>query len=149
MAVNNPLIALGTLNRLRGGVTVPLFPSLNVTGPYLGKRGVRLNPIGQVTAQLEVMVGTVPSPEPYLMIDVMLNLLKTNGLAALWQAQAQSNSVIGRVTVHSDTSQYPDYTLYQCSITNVAPESFAGDEPNADFTIQGYWPTNNTLWNLA
>lgn len=148
MAVN-PLIALGSLNRLRGSVVIPSYPTLNVTASFLSKRGIRMDLVGDATQQLEAMTGVIPSPEPYMVVDVTVSLLKTNGLAAAWIAQLQLNSVLGNVTVHTDTSAYPAFNFSQCAITRLPPESFSGDEPNADFTFRGQYIVNNNLWALA
>jgi hypothetical protein len=148
MAIANPLIAQGTLNRLRGSITVPTFPILNVTAPYLGKAGISIALQGDTTTYIETLTGAVTSPEPYQRVSVTVHLLKTQGLAAQYKAQMESLSTIGSMTIVADASTYPDYTFVNCSIMSLGELSYAGD--NADFPVVlgGFYNINSQLWNL-
>jgi len=145
----NPLIAQGTLNRLRGSVVVPSFSTLNVTSPYLGKAGIKLSLDGETTTMIPSMTGTVTSPEPYQMASVTIDLLKTNGLAALYKAQMENNSVIGNITVIPDTSALPTYQMINCAIESVRELDFAGENASFMVVIRGYYIVNNAMWSLT
>lgn len=148
MAVN-PQLPLGNLNRLRPSLVIPSYPALNVTASYVGKRGIRLDFASDLTQQIDVMTGVVPSPEPYVVIDMTANILKTNGLAAAWIAQIELNTFFGNITLHTDTSAYPAFNFAQCAVARMPGETFEGTEAAVDFVIRGQWIINNNLWNLA
>jgi hypothetical protein len=143
----NPLIAQGTLNRLRGSVVIPDHSGLNVTAPYLGKEGIGLALEGEATGIIPTMTGIVTSPEPYMIVSVTLNILKTNGLAARYKAQMEDNTVIGNITVIPDTSALPNYLLYNCAIESVQPMKLSGEDAGFVVTLRGYYVINNALWN--
>lgn len=142
----NPLIQQGTLNRLIGSVQIPLFPALNVTPPYLGKEGIKLDLEGAATTFIETMTGNVTSGEPYRMVMVSINLLKTQALAAAWQAQELLQSVIGDITVRPDTNSLPPYALSNCGIEGVRSLSFNGQDAGYIVTVRGAWYINANLW---
>ena len=148
MPITNPLIDQGSLNRLRATVTIPNNPQLNVTPPYLGPNGVSMTLEGEVTRNLPTMAGTVTSPEPYQMVTVTIQLLRSQALAAQYKATQETNSLIGPITVRPDAVTLPDYTFQNCSITGTAPMTFNGGEPGYVVTIKGYYPTNSSLWNV-
>jgi hypothetical protein len=148
MPTTNPLIDQGTLNRLRATVTIPNNPQLNVTPPYLGPNGVSMTLEGEVTRNLPTMAGTVTSPEPYQMVTVTIQLLRSQALASLYKGMQETNSLIGPITVRPDAATLPDYTFQNCSITGTAPMTFNGGEPGYVITIKGYYPTNSSLWNV-
>ena len=147
MPITNPLIDQGSLNRLRATVTIPNNPQLNVTPPYLGPNGVSMTLEGEVTRNLPTMAGTVTSPEPYQMVTVTIQLLRSQALSAQYKATQETNSLIGPITVRPDAVTLPDYTFQNCSITGTAPMTFNGGEPGYVVTIKGYYPTNSSLWN--
>jgi hypothetical protein len=144
----NPLIAQGTLNRLRGSVVWANFPTLNVTAPFLNKEGIRLALDGEATTFIQTITGAVTSPEPYQMITLTMNILKTNGLAALYQAQMQNSTLLGNGTVITDTNALPVFPLINCAIESVRELSFAGEDAGFAVVVRGYWIVNNALWNL-
>lgn len=148
-AASNPQIAQGTLNRLRGSVVVVSNSSLNVTGPYLGRAGISIAFEGETTTMIPTMTGLVTSPMPYQMVTVTINLLKTQSLASLWEYQRQGNSVIGDITITTDTSALPNYIINNCAIDNVRELSFAGEDAGYVVTVKGYYQINNTLWSLS
>jgi hypothetical protein len=144
----NPLIAQGTLNRLRGSVVWTGFPTLNVTAPYLNKEGIRLALDGEATVFLPSITGAVISPEPYQMITLTMNILKSNGLAALYQAQMQASTPLGNGTVITDTTSLPVFPIINCAIEGVRELSFAGEDAGFAVIVRGYWIVNNNLWDL-
>lgn len=145
----NPLIPLGSLNRLRGSVVWPSFPSLNVTAPYLGKEGIRLALEGETTTYLPQMTGAVTSPEPYQLISLRITLLKTQGLAALYKAQMEASALLGDGTVRPDASSLPPYEITNCAIESIAELTFNGESADFAVNIRGYYLVNASLWDLA
>lgn len=139
-------IPLGTLNRLRVAMQVPNFPFLNVTASFVGRRSIRIARAGNTVENLDVMTGIVPSGEPYVKMDVYVNLIKSQGLANAYEQQLQAQATIGNVIIRPDTSTLQQYTVYQSSIITVEELSFAGDSPDYSVHIAGYYPVNAQLY---
>lgn len=144
----NPLIAQGTLNRLRGSINIPGNTTLNITAPFLGKSGISLALDGESVVYLATMTGAVTSPEPYLMVTCRAALLKTQSLSGIWKAQMEDNSVIGNAIVTPDAKPLGLYNLLNCSIKNVAEMNFAGEDPQWVIEIGGYYAVNSSLFDL-
>lgn len=147
--VSNPLIPLAPLNRIRASIVVASYPTLNVTASYLGKRGVSVDFGGEFTQMLDVMTGEIPSPEPFVPLDVRVSLIKTLALSGLWIAQAQLQTNLGNLTVHPDSSAFPDFDIFNASITRINAMAFDGSEPVCDITLRGYYPLNSALWTFS
>lgn len=60
-----PLLSLGTLNRLRGTILIPLRPELNISATQLGRDGIKLAVEGNITDMLAQMAGQVQSQSVY------------------------------------------------------------------------------------
>jgi hypothetical protein len=146
---SNPMIPQGTLNRLRGTVNFAANPQLNVTAPYLGKAGITMSLEGESTLMIPTMSGTVTSPEPYMMVSCVVNILKTQNLASVFKAQMEKTTVIGDVVVTSDTTTLPTYYLNNCAIESVREMSFNGEDAGFAITIKGYYIINNDSWSIA
>lgn len=146
---SNPLVSQGVLNRVRGSIVIPNFPSLNVTASYLGEQGISLSRTGSVTTFLPTMTGQATSLEPYQPITLSVNLLRTQGLAALYEAQILLSSLLGDITVYTDSSTLPEYLLRNTGIENVGPLSFAGKDAGYVVTIGGFIIVNNNLFDLT
>ena len=142
----NPFVPQGTLNRLRGSVVIPNFPALNVTAPFLGKGGIGFNPEGDITPYLPTMTGGVPSPEPYLMATVTINLLKSQGLSASYKAQYESLSLIGDIVVTTDSAVLPQFNLSNCSIMSLGALAFNGDANDFTISLHGIYYVNSSLF---
>ncbi len=142
----NPLVAQGTLSKIRGSIVWANFPSLNVTAPYLGKAGIRLALQGESTLYLPTLTGAVTSQEPYMMVECTINLLKTQGLANQYKQQMETNAALGDGTVRADSTALGAYSIVNCSIKSIRELDFAGE--NADFlvTIGGYYLVNSNLY---
>lgn len=147
--MSNPLVDQGTLNRLRASVIWPDFPELNVTSPFLNREGIRLSLDGDAVTFLPSMTGAVTSPEPYQMITLAINLLKTQSLAAQYKAQQEGDARLGGCTVRPDANTLPPYQLTNCAIQSVRELNFSGSEAGYSVTIRGYYIINNDLWSLA
>ena len=144
---SNPLIAQGTLNRLRASVVWASNASLNVTAPYLGREGIRLALEGETTTFINTMTGAVTSPEPYQVVNLTINLLKTQGLAAVYKGQMELSALIGDGTVYPDASTLPVYSIINCAIQSVRELSFAGEDAGWAVSIKGYYLVNSALWS--
>lgn len=143
----NPLIAQGTLNRLRASVVWPGFASLNVTSSYLGKAGIRLSLQGETTLYIPTMTGQVTSPEPYMRVEMEMALLKTQALSNAYKQQMETSSLLGDGTVRPDAATLGPYQIVNCSIMSIRGLDFSGE--NADFTVTigGYYYINSTLFS--
>ena len=148
MAINSGT-SQGTLDRLRGSITVTDNSDLNVTSDYLGVGGITVAPSGNVTDFINTMTGRVTSPVPYIPVEVTINMLRTQTLAAAWYDQALSNSLLGAVTITPDVTTFPNITLKNCGITSLPSQSYAGTDPSFDIVISGYMIVNAQLWAAA
>lgn len=143
---SNPLIDQGTLNRLRASVVWANNPSLNVTAPYLGREGIRLALEGETTTFINTMTGAVTSPEPYQVINLTINLLKTQTLASVYKTQMELSALIGDGTVYPDARTLPVYSIINCAIQSVRELSFAGEDAGWAVAVKGYYLVNSSLW---
>jgi len=144
---SNPLVAQGTLNRLRGSVAVVDFPQLNVTASFLGKEGISLSLDGEATTYIPTMTGAVTSAEPYQMITLTVNLLKTQFVANLYKNQQETNSLLGDIVVTPDATTLGFYNLTNCSIRSVNELRFSGEDAGYVVTIGGYYLINSSAWS--
>lgn len=142
----NPLIQLGTLNRLRGSVKFTTNSALNITPSFLGANGISLNFDGQATRPNNVNVGIVPSPEVYIPVTVRVNLLKTLAIAAAWKAQLESSSLVGDFVVRLDVNSYPPFDISNGYILNPDTITAHGVDPNFTIAFQGTYYINSSLW---
>lgn len=147
--MGNPLIDQGTLNRLRGSIVIPAFPEFNITAPFLGKAGIRLALEGESTIYLPTLTGAVRSQEPYMMVSVQANLLKTQSLSDLYKKKMESDAGLEGITVRPDARQLSPYDFLNCSINAVEPMPFNGEDAGYVITIKGYYPINNSLWGQS
>lgn len=145
----NPQIPQGTLNRLRGSVEIPDFPSLNVTAPYLGEKGITFSHEGNVTEYLQTMTGAVTSLEPYLMVTLDIALLKTQNLSDRYKQQMENSALLGDINTRTDSSALSSFQLSNCSILSVDDLPFNGKSAEFGVKVKGYWPINSSLWSLT
>ena len=138
----NPLIDQGTLNRLRASVVFTNFPELNVISANLGKEGIRLGLDGPATSYLATMTGAVPSPEPYQIVTVTINLVKSEPIANTFKTQFETSVLIGPVVVRPDAVTLGLYPLLNCVLENVREQSYAGEEAIFAVTIKGTYQIN-------
>lgn len=145
--MSNPHTPQGVLNRLLASIVVQNFPSLNVTPSFLNKDMIRLAFDGEATTFLPTATGAVTSGEPYQMVTVTVHLLKTQQLSALYEAQRQSQSVIGDITVRPDVSTgLQPYDLVNCAIQGVRELAFDGQDAGYAVIIRGFQLINQSLW---
>lgn len=143
----NPLVDQGTLNRIIASVSWNNFTALNVTAPFLNKAAIRLALDGESTLFLPTLTGAVTSPEPYMMITLTINLLKTQGLSAQYKAQMELNSKIGDGVVRPDSTTLPPYDIVNCAIQTVREQDYGGGDAGWAVTCRGYYQINSSLFN--
>lgn len=143
----NPNIAQGTLNRLVASVTWNDVPELNVIPSFLNRGGISLTLEGEATRYLPTMTGVVTSPEPYQMITLRINLLKTQQLAQSYDARRKLNSLLGTGTVRPDVTQgLQPFDILNCSIQSIGELNFSGEDAGYPVVISGYVSINSALW---
>jgi len=145
--MSNPLVDLGQLNRLIASVACLDTDGLDVSASFLNREGIRLVLEGEATRQLPVMAGTVPSPEPYQLCGVTINLLKTNPIAQVYKAQMEANTVIGRIVVRPDATPLSPYDLFNVSIQGVGEQAYDGSDPGWAVRLQGTYYINSELYD--
>jgi len=145
--MSNPQISQGTINRLRASVVIPSLPQLNVTAAFLGEEAIRMAFEGDATLFINTLTGAVTSPEPYLMVNVTVNLLKTQAIANAWKAQMETSAILGDLTIRPDTPMLNPYALTNCSIMRPGDLDFSGKSAAYPVSIRGYYIINNALWN--
>ena len=147
MAGPNPLLNLGSISRLRGSLTFPAFPQLNITAPYLGREGIRLALEGDSTQMLAQMVGMVQSQEVYLPASISIALVKTVSLANLFKQKWESDSNLGDCTFRSDASQLDPFDFSNCAIEGIPGLDASGTTAMFDIRIKGTYYVNSNLFN--
>lgn len=145
----NPLVAQGTLNRVRGAVIIDESPELNVTASFLGKEGIQMSLEGEATLMIGTMTGNVTSAEPYQMCTVKVHLLKSQAIAQVYKDRMELNSLLGGVTVKSDSSTLGNYSLLNCAVQSVDPMQLNGTDAGFVITIAGTYIINNDMWNIT
>ena len=145
----NPLIPQGTLNRIRCSIVVPSFPALNITAPYMGQRFATINFSGSFTELIPTATGGVASPEPYVMANVSVDLLRTQSLSASWLAQANATGAIGAVTIYPDSAAFPEIKIDNTVIDSIEPGAYDGKDPVVRLMLKGFYNINDDLWNYV
>lgn len=142
----NPLVQQGTLNRLRGSAIWTDHPELNVTAPFLGADGIGLSLEGESTTFHKTLTGTVTSPEPYMVVNMTFNLLRTQQLADLYKTQMENNALIGDCAVRTDSTTLSPYQFTNCAIQGVRELRINGTDAGYAVSVKGYYTVNSNLW---
>src|SRR5581483_7198851 len=137
MALGLPLTTQGQLNRVLTQVTVTDFPVLQVGAQNMSKAQAVMTFEGSFNQQIGTATGVINSPEPFVMANLVVSLLRPQPLAAAWLAQAQNNVVLGTVNVYTDSPAFGPITLANCSIMDIDPGTFDGADPTVKVTIKG------------
>ena len=145
----NPQIAQGVLNRIRGNIQIASFAALNITPSFLGANGFTFTRSGPATTMIDTLTGRVGSPEPFQPVDVEIHLVKSQALATAWETQLQNLSIIGDITVFTDSAVQPTYSFTQMTIQNVGPIAVNGKSVEYMLTLTGTYIINNGLWALV
>lgn len=148
--MSSPLVQLGTLNRLAASIVWQDFPELNVTPSFLNREGIRLALDGDATRFLPAMTGAVTSPEPYQMVTLTINLLKTQGLAPQYKNQMEFSTLLGDCVVRPDVPVgsvgITPYDLVNMAIESVRELSFSGEDAGWSVVCRGYYLINSSLF---
>lgn len=144
----NPMIPVGVLNRVRASIKFTDHSELNVSASYLAKEGVELVFQGNMTDFLPAMTGAVQSPQPYLIMQAKVHLVRSQALAAQYKSQWETNTAIGDAKIYSDSSTFGDFEVLNTAITNVQDMSFAGGQPGVAITITGTYYINSEMWDI-
>ena len=145
----NPLVAQGTLNRLRGSVVFSDSPELNVTAGFLAREAIRLALQGDAGALLGTLTGGVTSPEPYQIAEVTINLVKSAPLADRFKRRIESNVNIGNVVVYTDTDALSAYPLLNCILLGPHDLPFDGNSVSYPVMLRGIYNVNDALWSIT
>jgi hypothetical protein len=160
----NPNQQQGTLNRVKATVTIPLFgKALDILPQFLGEEGISLRLEGNASDYIGTMTGAVPSPAPYQIATLTINLLRTQPFAQQYKTQFENTTLMGDITVYPDVgiaspsqssvgpggTQYglQAYLLQNCVLETVGELAFAGKIPTYVVTIKGYYSVNNAMFN--
>lgn len=141
-----PLTPQGSLNRVLTSVIVTDLPQLNVSASFMSKALSQLTFDDDAADQIGTVIGIVNSPKPWIMGNLVVNILRSQALAGLYYAQLQANTSIGSVTVYTDSTTLGPFTLQNCSLMHVDPGPFDGMDPTTKVTIKGEYRTNSGLW---
>ncbi|HEY4437689.1 MAG TPA: hypothetical protein VGN40_16185 [Lelliottia sp.] len=142
------MIPVGVLNRVRASIKFTDHSELNVSASYLAKEGVELVFQGNMTDFLPAMTGAVQSPQPYLIMQAKVHLVRSQALAAQYKSQWETNTAIGDAKIYSDSSTFGDFEVLNTAITNVQDMSFAGGQPGVAITITGTYYINSEMWDI-
>ncbi len=148
--MSNPNVPLGNLNRLKASVVWNNFPALNVTASFLSREGISLAPEGVQTLLLPAMTGVVMSPEPYQLVRVTMNLLKSQGLADLYKLQAELNTLLGPCTVRPDVTEgagIGPWSFDNCAIETFGELRLSGQQEMYPIVFGATYYLNANLWN--
>lgn len=146
--MSNPMISAGTLNRVRASVKYTDHSELNVSASYLAKEGVEITFQGNIVESLQAMTGVVQSPQPYLLSQVKIHLLRSQALATLYKKQWEKDGLVGGIRLYTDSNTFGEFDLSNVAITSVADMSFNGGEPGVVITLTGTYYVNSDMWNL-
>lgn len=147
MAGGNPLLNQGVLQRIAASVVWTDFPQLNVTAPYLDREGINFRMASKISTRHPTMTGVVQSPEPYVEIELVIAMLKTQALANAYKIQWEAYSVLGDGVVYPDVQTgLGQFQLENMSIDGVGDLLFNGTTPMFGVTLGGFYVTNNNLF---
>lgn len=142
----NPNTPQGNLNRLIASVVWNDFPELNVTASFLSTEGINWSVEGAATTFQATLTGQTTSLEPYLMVTLTLNLLRTQSLGDQYKVKMETNSLLGDGTIRPDTTTLSPFPIVNAAIESVTPMTFNGTQPGFSVVIRGYYPVNQSAW---
>lgn len=142
----SPNIPQGTLNRLRGSITWPSFPALQITAPFLGRDGIEVSFSGDIVQYIETMTGAVTSPEPYISVDMTVSLNRSQTFSDLFKRQIETNALLGDATVRTDAATLGVFVVINSSIKRLRPLRINGTDAGFVIEIGGYYQVNQNLF---
>ncbi|HHL2710445.1 TPA: hypothetical protein ACQ39K_001964 [Yersinia enterocolitica] len=142
------MISPGVLNRVRASVKFTDHPELNVSASYLAKEGVEISFQGNIVEPLPAMTGVVQSPQPYVLAQAKIHLLRSQAMAAQYKNQIEEDGIVGDVRLYTDSSTFGEFDLVNTAITSVGDMTFAGGDPGVVITLTGTYYVNSAMWNI-
>jgi hypothetical protein len=144
----NPLVPQGILNRVSASVVWTNFPQLNVTAPYLDKDGISLRMTSKISTRHPTMTGVVQSPEPYVEVELVIAMLRTQALANAYKIQWEAYSVLADGVVYPDVpvNGIGQFQLENMSIDGVGDLLFNGTTPMFGVSLGGFYLVNSQLF---
>lgn len=143
---SNPLTNLGTLNRALTSLAVVGNPALNVTSGFFSSKVASISFEGETSDYIPTLTGGVPSGRLFQFVTITAYILKSQGLANLWEQQRLTNSNIGDVNFVTDASTLQNYYLYNCVLMNISGLDATGDSVDFPLSIRGTYPINGVLF---
>lgn len=144
----NPMIKPGVLNRVRASAKFTDYPQLNVSASYLAKEGVEITFQGNIVEPLPAMTGVVQSPQPYVLAQAKIHLLRSQALAAQYKTQIELDAILGDVRLYTDSSTFGEFDMVNTAITSVGDMTFAGGDPGVVITLTGTYYVNSSMWDI-
>lgn len=144
----NPQTQVGNLNRVATHLVVPAFPQLSVTAANMSKSLIQVTFEGPATDQIETATNIVNSPRAFVMATAVVNLLRSQIISAqAWLLQYQANTQIGLIDIFSDApTTLQSIPMVNCSITEIDPGAFDGQDPTFKATVKGTFYVNAAIW---
>jgi hypothetical protein len=126
---------------------VPNNTSLNVGVSNLAPGGISVTLSGKSVQNLPTLTGVTRSPQPFMLAEIRIALVKAQSIANLYKAAMEADSFLGKITIRPDTNKLNPYDYYNCSITGVESLRFDGTDPGFQIMIEGFYPTNANMFN--
>ena len=143
---SSPNVRQGNLNRLKGSIVIPDYPSLNITAPFLGKEGFSASFGAPATDRIPTMTGGVNSPAPYRPVAITIHLIKSQGLSQAWKDQEELNTLLGPITFRQDVANAAPWLFDNCSLDGVQSIVVNGMDAGYVIAIGGFYYINSALW---
>lgn len=142
-----PIPALqGSINRLRGSVVFAIDPELTVTAAYLAREAISLSWGGDAAQLLPTLTGGVQSPEPYVMAEATIHILRSQALADLFKLRMQTDTNLGSINIRGDSDTLSDFQLENCVLAGFESLTFDGNNAGFVVKIRGIYYVNASLW---
>jgi hypothetical protein len=143
---SNPLVLLGSLNKLKASLKFTSNPQLNVLPSYMSAAGLAVGFEGQATNYTEVYVGVVPSPNPFILVTIRFGVLKTQSLGPAWKSQLETSTIVGDFVVRPDVVGFPPFDFTNGFIQNPEEISMNGSDPTFRIMLKATYAINSSLF---
>jgi len=140
---------LGTINRLRGSITLPSFNALAITANCLTEEGIMIEPQDGGGDLLRQMTGAVVSLRPYALVRVSFGVLRTLSIGAAWYNQWLANSAVGDLHITPVTSVFPTIYISNSIISSVGRIAENGQTADIPMVLTGTLIVNSDLWSAT
>ena len=140
------LVPPGTINKLLTSVIFQSNPQLNITADLTTPAMVRFRTEGEASKAIPLTTSSLPSPQPYQTAVLTCSLVRSQGIAQIWESQRQTNSLIGSLLGYPDTTGLFAYLVTNCSIMNVEDQAWDGETGAYVVSIRGTYQINSALY---